>query len=608
MGSETLLSDVPNHAKANTLTSSSSKSNSTNSNTNNGHSIDNPHNIQVVTNHDHQPINPISPMSSSFIPNINSNTNASVGCSSSSTTNQSKENLNAYQFKEYGMARHSSRGGGLVGLDYDRDETSTQSSNFTHFSKESSNGNGSTGGTGMIRSKSRIIFSDSEKFQSHHDLKSYYEKEEEMERHRKIYDMNVSSNDAAAVESSALRMIEPTKFFGRDVRTWTNGAAEEPNFEKHLRHFIDIHIAKARRKREEKYLAVMKKIGMGDGRHDDTRNMGYYKHSISSNSYIPYPSLRHERRFLYDVETYPLHIHLAEILGVSDLSLIHNHTIQDKKMLMKPLLDARKREAFHKCYDNFVTSFCIPLLHSLAMSDNLFNESSSSRQQNNDHQRKISYRYQAFPCIRVNRPGEFSIGPHCDMAYGHSMGNINFHIPLTPTYGTNALYTESHPGREDWHPLKTKSIGLGYSFDGARNLHFTLENTTQHTRVSIDFRIAIHRGGETKRQNIPMSIGPNNVKMMMEYNELLRQAMQQQEDERCNDVHDVLCHKKMLQDNYSSFPGYYEEAYVELGSSSSPSSSSMKKNNGGGGHGPGPVVCKRNTTLMHPDRRVGFPF
>lgn len=330
----------------------------------------------------------------------------------------------------------------------------------------------------------------------------------------------------------------------------------------------------------------MQKMGI------DVQSLHRHNHNtISSNSYVPYPGLRHERRFLYDVETYPLHTHLADILGVSDLSLIHTHSIQDKKKLMKPLLDPKKRLPFHQCYDNFVTSFCIPLLHSLAMGGNLFND---------QHQRKnkISYRYQAFPCIRVNRPGEFSIGPHCDMAYGHSMGNINFHIPLTPTKGTNALYTESHPGREDWHPLKTKSIGLGYSFDGARNLHFTLENTTDQSRVSIDFRIAIHR--ETRKE-IPRSIAKESIKMMMDYSEMMRDAIGEEEDERCNDIHDVLCHKKMLQDNYSSFPGYYEEAYVELGTPSSTKS-------GTGGFGPGPVVCKRNTTLMHPDRRVGFPF
>ena len=55
------------------------------------------------------------------------------------------------------------------------------------------------------------------------------------------------------------------------------------------------------------------------------------------------------------------------------------------------------------------------------------------------------------------------------------------------------LLTESHLGREDWHPLKTKSVGLGFAFDGARYLHYTLENTTQRTRVSVDFRFAIYR-------------------------------------------------------------------------------------------------------------------
>jgi hypothetical protein len=27
-------------------------------------------------------------------------------------------------------------------------------------------------------------------------------------------------------------------------------------------------------------------------------------------------------------------------------------------------------------------------------------------------------RFQTFPCVRVVQPGEFSIGPHCDAAYG----------------------------------------------------------------------------------------------------------------------------------------------------------------------------------------------
>jgi hypothetical protein len=518
--------------------------------------------------------------------NVNSNSPmsfmgmGSTGAPSVSSTNQSqsKENLDEY-LTELRDQRSA---------DYDRDD-STQSSNFTHLSKASSNGGGGIGfgGSaslsgngggmggmgGMTRSKTRSIFSSSEKFQSHPDLKDLYDQEEKFEKEKQLVDEG----------QAPIQKLLPTKYFGRDIKAWTNGSADEITFDKDLRNFMEIHIAKARRTREEKHKSILRNTGA------DAFNK-FSGCSAASNTCVPYPTLRQERRFLYDVDTYPLHQYLADILGVSDLSLIHQHPIQDKKTLMKPLLDAKKRQPFHQCYDNFVTSFCIPLLHSLAIGNNLFNDS----RMDNEEQ-KISYRYQAFPCIRVNRPGEFSIGPHCDMSYGHSMGNINFHIPLTPTYGTNALYAESHPGREDWHPLKTKSIGLGYSFDGARNLHFTLENSTVHTRVSLDFRIAIHR--ETKTQ-LPPSVTPSNARMMMEYSTLMKETLNNNGNGDGYDVHNVLCSKKMLQDNYSSFPGYYEEAYVDLGTSS------FSKD-----LGPGPVVYKRNgSTLMMPDKRVGFPF
>mmetsp|Transcript_17808 Transcript_17808/g.21778 ORF Transcript_17808/g.21778 Transcript_17808/m.21778 type:complete len:516 (+) Transcript_17808:710-2257(+) len=466
-----------------------------------------------------------------------------------STDNQSKENLQGYFTR---LRDHR-------GDDFDQGDDSSQSSHFTR---------GSGGGLGgMTRSKTRVIFSTTEKFQSHPDLQSLCDQQEQEQY----------------LEEEAKQPygpLESTIFFAKDINDWTNGSPEEPVFDKDLRNFIEPHIAKARLARDEKRHELLQKIGV------ESRPGP----SIGSNAYVPYPSLRHERRFLYDVETYPLHQILAETLGVSDLSLIHQHHIQDKKTLMKPLLDGKKRQGFHRCYDNFVTSFCIPLLHSLAIGDNLFNDS-----RRNNGQQKIFYRYQAFPCIRVNRPGEFSIGPHCDMSYGHSMGNINFHIPLTPTFGTNALYAESHPGREDWHPLKTKSIGLGYSFDGSRNLHFTLKNSTQRTRVSLDFRIAIHRDSTAYIHPIPTSINKTNAKMMMEHSIFLREAMQ--EDDNDYDVHDMLCNRKVLQDTYSSFPGYYEEAYIDLGHSYPTTT------------GADPVVMKRSgSALIEPDSRVGFPF
>merc|ERR1711957_1146490 len=235
--------------------------------------------------------------------------------------------------------------------------------------------------------------------------------------------------------------VTPSKWFGADVNKHTNGQADVPTFSPGLRKFIEPHVLKARRKREDRWHELLKKIG---SKHYNSSGL-----SICSNARIPYPSLRAERSFLFDVETYPLHRILADTIGVEDLSLVHQHEEQNKKKLLSPLLNPDSRKIFHECYENFVTSICIPEIHSKAMSDGLFNITSSTR---NCGPEEICYRYQAFPCLRVMRPGEFSIGPHCDMAYGHSIGNINFHIPLTPTFGTNALYTETHSGRENWHP------------------------------------------------------------------------------------------------------------------------------------------------------------
>ncbi|EED91199.1 predicted protein, partial [Thalassiosira pseudonana CCMP1335] len=96
--------------------------------------------------------------------------------------------------------------------------------------------------------------------------------------------------------------------------------------------------------------------------------------------------------------------------------------------------------------------------------------------------------YQAFPCVRVVRPGEFSIGPHADSAYGHHPCSINFYLPLTQIGGSASLFLESHPGSEDWHPIEG-SYGIVKHFAGAICAHWTPENHGDFTRVSLDFRI-----------------------------------------------------------------------------------------------------------------------
>ncbi len=252
---------------------------------------------------------------------------------------------------------------------------------------------------------------------------------------------------------------------------------------------------------------------------------------IGSSYGVPYPDLRNETRFLYDLETFPLDRVLAETLGVSDLSKIHLNRPrnEDKGEMMSPLRNRGSRRRFHQLFDSFVVSHVIPLLHSQALSNGILYTNRHQLQRGKPQ--TIVYRYQAFPSINIVRPGECSTDPHCDMTQGHSIGNISFHIPLTATYATNAVYAESRPGREDWHPLATSAPGLGFQFDGARCLHFNLKNETDITRVSLNFRIAITRGDDTQY-----------------------------------DPDDLLCCPELLNDRFSrENPGFYDEVEVNVG-------------------------------------------
>lgn len=323
--------------------------------------------------------------------------------------------------------------------------------------------------------------------------------------------------------------------FGTDIRCQTGKAPESPSFGKKLRAVMEPHLRDARLRRMT-------------ARGEDHRDK-----IIASSAGVPYVSLRSERPFLFDTYSHPMHEVLAQSLGVQDLSKLHERGIQDKRELLSPLLDSKTRRRFHETYDKFVITFCIPLVHTYAMNHQLLQNSHMASS-------KIVYRYQAFPSIQVVRPGEGSTGPSCDVADGHSIANLTFHIPLTPAMGTNALYTESHVGREDWHPLTAKSVGLGYLFDGARCIHFGLDNTTPATRISLEFRVAIYR------------------------------------EDYSNSILDGgdLCSRDMLQDDFSSRSGYYEEAIVETGRRVSYMQQFVAK--------------KRKTRLMEPDSRVGFPF
>jgi len=188
----------------------------------------------------------------------------------------------------------------------------------------------------------------------------------------------------------------------------------------------------------------------------------------------------------------------------TDLSRLHeNPTAKDRLLYSLTQTPGPFREA----YDAFVRGVCLP-----KMARALEATSTGSTPCNEIY-------CQAFPCVRIVRPGDFSIGPHSDVSYGHHPCSMNAYVTLTDAAvsgekengraPSSALFLESRPGEEDWHalvgstppgsneeqgrgprPKNTEPAGGSLAFfPGAVNLHWTTENHTESTRISLDFRL-----------------------------------------------------------------------------------------------------------------------
>lgn len=253
------------------------------------------------------------------------------------------------------------------------------------------------------------------------------------------------------------------KWFGSVLAAVTNKSWYIPYnpFPLELRVAIEPSLQKARKKRDDALQAVRK--ATGDKLYDATLmtfNNGRYSE---------------EGVFKFDQKQFNLREMFIISCGLPsgfDLSLLHEtegSTFKDNTLFAF----ARDIIHFQETYDEFVRSICAPFV---AAKSEAFGESIDELY------------YQAFPCVRVVRPGEFSIGPHADSAYGHHPCSINFYLPLTQIGGSASLFLESHPGSEDWHPIEG-SYGIVKHFAGAICAHWTPENHGDFTRVSLDFRI-----------------------------------------------------------------------------------------------------------------------
>lgn len=258
---------------------------------------------------------------------------------------------------------------------------------------------------------------------------------------------------------SKMNGINP-KWFGSVLAAASGKASELPYnpFPLELRTAIEPQLRKATRKRQDALNAICEATGPS-----------VYEKIIAEFKQKRYSE---EGIFTFDTQAFELREKFLQSCGLPfdfDLSKLHECT---KPNFKDDVLYefAREYRQFQAVFDEFVQSVCCPFVASLG----------------GDFDGEVYY--QSFPCIRVVRPGDFSIGPHGDVAYGHHPCSINFYIPLTQIEGSASLFLESQPGSEDWHPIEA-NYGMIKHFAGGICAHWTPENHTDFTRVSLDFRI-----------------------------------------------------------------------------------------------------------------------
>ena len=98
--------------------------------------------------------------------------------------------------------------------------------------------------------------------------------------------------------------------------------------------------------------------------------------------------------------------------------------------------------------------------------------------------------FQRDPNFRCHLPdtGHLLVHKHCDADYHHQQNEINFWLPITRSFGNNTLWSESAPGREDFRPFE-HDVGEMKQFWGNQCVHYTVPNDTDHTRITVDFRV-----------------------------------------------------------------------------------------------------------------------
>ena len=102
------------------------------------------------------------------------------------------------------------------------------------------------------------------------------------------------------------------------------------------------------------------------------------------------------------------------------------------------------------------------------------------------------YIYQSFPSIRIQYFDSVTIPPHYDSddIGRHPIGEKNFLLPITRMYGSNTIFIESEPDKQDYSGVDME-YGELFAFNGNKCTHYNNRNIEKNVRISLDFRILL---------------------------------------------------------------------------------------------------------------------
>lgn len=210
-------------------------------------------------------------------------------------------------------------------------------------------------------------------------------------------------------------------------------------------------------------------------------------------------------KFKYDIKEYDFYGIISKILDCKNLSKIHEE--KNFNDLIKESINNTHRfqqsEYHQKYYNNF--ELIKPIYEKLLK--NIIKP----------HYYGENIIYQKIPTFRLHFPNGMSVGMYHkdknlrDSNWHELIKEDNFYLPFTNAYGSNTIWYETEENKKDYIPMECK-YGEIVKWDGTNLSHGNKINTTNDTRISVDFRVTTeslfkNNTNKTKNEKTSFTIG-----------------------------------------------------------------------------------------------------